>query len=55
MSGGVAYVYDPTDRLAKRLNTEELVDLELLDAEDEKFLSETIARHAELTGSGCGD
>ena len=33
MSGGVAYVYDPSDVSPQRLNTE-IVDLEALDDED---------------------
>jgi glutamate synthase (NADPH/NADH) large chain len=50
MSGGIAYVLDPSHRLPPRLNTE-LVALEPLDEDDVAFLRRAVERHAELTGS----
>ena len=50
MSGGVAYVYDPHDVFATKLNYE-MVDLQPLDADDEAFLADTVAAHARYTGS----
>jgi glutamate synthase (NADPH/NADH) large chain len=50
MSGGIAYVYDADGRFTERVNPE-MVDLEMLDADDRGWLLEIIARHRELTGS----
>jgi glutamate synthase (NADPH/NADH) large chain len=50
MSGGVAYVYDPHDVFATKLNYE-MVDLQPLDSDDEAFLADTVAAHARHTGS----
>jgi glutamate synthase (NADPH) large chain len=50
MSGGVAYVYDPHDVFATKLNYE-MVDLQPLDSDDEAFLADTVAAHAHHTGS----
>jgi glutamate synthase (NADPH/NADH) large chain len=50
MSGGIAYVYDADGTFANRLN-DDMVDIDPLEVEDTEFLRETIARHAELTGS----
>ncbi|MCU1483889.1 MAG: gltB [Actinomycetia bacterium] len=50
MSGGIAYVYDGDGTFANRLN-DDMVDIDPLEVEDTDFLKETIARHAELTGS----
>ncbi|MDX6273991.1 MAG: glutamate synthase large chain, partial [Frankiales bacterium] len=47
MSGGVAYVLD----LALQRVNREMVDLEPLDADDDAFLRDTVARHAAHTGS----
>jgi glutamate synthase (NADPH/NADH) large chain len=47
MSGGVAYVLD----LALQRVNREMVDLESLDADDDAFLRDTVARHAAHTGS----
>jgi glutamate synthase (NADPH/NADH) large chain len=50
MSGGIAYVYDPNDVFAARLNRE-MVQLQPLGAADDEFLRVTIGKHAEHTGS----
>jgi glutamate synthase domain-containing protein 2/glutamate synthase domain-containing protein 1/glutamate synthase domain-containing protein 3 len=51
MSGGMAYVLDETGEFAgSRCNTE-MVDLELVAAQDAGLLKRLIERHAELTGS----
>jgi glutamate synthase (NADPH) large chain len=50
MSGGIAYVYDPDDRFRALVN-HEMVDLEQLEQEDQRWLREEVRRHAELTGS----
>ena len=51
MSGGVAYVFDPTDELLTNVNLE-MVDLEKMDQPgDVQELKELISRHANLTGS----
>ena len=51
MSGGVAYVADEEGDFAQRCNLQ-MVDLEALeDAQEEQFVRNLIARHAELTGS----
>jgi glutamate synthase (NADPH/NADH) large chain len=50
MSGGVAYVYDPTDAFPALVNYE-MVELESLTDDDREFLRTTVERHRELTGS----
>jgi glutamate synthase (NADPH/NADH) large chain len=50
MSGGVAYVHDPSGVLALRLNPA-MVDLEPLDEEDRATVTALLERHLELTGS----
>ncbi|HVB06536.1 MAG TPA: glutamate synthase large subunit [Acidimicrobiales bacterium] len=50
MSGGIAYIHDPDDLLRLRLNTE-LVDVEVPDEGDRRFLLDLIERHRDLTGS----
>ena len=50
MSGGIAYVYDPENTFASRLNTE-LVQLEDLDDDDIAWLQATVQRHQILTSS----
>jgi glutamate synthase (NADPH/NADH) large chain len=50
MSGGIAYVYDPTEVFASKVNYE-MVELEPLDDADREFLADTVRRHHELTGS----
>jgi glutamate synthase (NADPH) large chain len=51
MSGGIAYVYDPDEVFAAKVNYE-MVELEELDDADVEFLRDTITRHRDLTGSG---
>ena len=50
MSGGIAYVYDPADVFAAKLNRD-MVQLQQLDDADRAFLLDTVGRHASLTGS----
>jgi glutamate synthase domain-containing protein 3 len=51
MSGGIAYVLDEDGDFAQRCNLE-MVDLETLDdPNEEQFVRDLIARHAELTKS----
>jgi glutamate synthase (NADPH) large chain len=50
MSGGVAFVYDPSDELGRRYNPE-MVDLDPLSAEDRNWLKERITMHRDETGS----
>jgi glutamate synthase (NADPH/NADH) large chain len=50
MSGGIAYVYDPAEVFASKVNYD-MVDLEDLDDNDRRFLVDTIVRHRDLTGS----
>ena len=50
MSGGVAYVYDPERGLVERYNPE-MVELELTDAEDRRWLRDMLAKHLAETGS----
>jgi len=54
MSGGIAYVYDPDEVFAAKVNYE-MVDLEGLDENDRQFLHDTITRHRDLTGSSVAD
>jgi glutamate synthase (NADPH/NADH) large chain len=50
MSGGIAYVYDPDDVFAAKVNLD-MVELQALDADDLQFLQITAQTHADLTGS----
>ena len=50
MSGGIAYVFDPDDVFAAKLNYD-MVDLIQLDDADREFLRDTVRTHADLTGS----
>ncbi|MDH3294948.1 MAG: glutamate synthase-related protein, partial [Acidimicrobiia bacterium] len=50
MSGGVAYVHDPSGILPARLNSE-MVDLESLDEDDIGRLHRLVSRHQRETGS----
>jgi glutamate synthase (NADPH) large chain len=50
MSGGMAYVLDPDDTFANRLNFE-MVDIEPLDEADREWLRDTIRAHAAETES----
>ena len=50
MSGGIAYVLDETGLFDAKCNLE-MVDLEMLDADDERELKGMIERHARWTGS----
>ncbi len=50
MSGGIAYVYDPTRRLPHNLNPE-MVNLEELDDTDRQWLHELLVAHHDATDS----
>jgi len=50
MSGGLAFLWRPDDRMLARVN-EGLVDLDPVPDEERSGLFELVARHAELTGS----
>ncbi|MEA3075474.1 MAG: glutamate synthase large chain, partial [Actinomycetota bacterium] len=50
MSGGVAYVWDPSSVFSTRVNLE-MVDLDPLDDEDREFLRDVVRRHKLETGS----
>ncbi len=54
MSGGIAYVYDPTEVFASKVNYD-MVDLDDLDGTDLDFLVDVIGRHRDLTGSTVAD
>ncbi len=54
MSGGIAYVYDPTEVFASKVNYE-MVELQALDDVDREFLAETVRRHLDLTGSAVAE
>jgi glutamate synthase domain-containing protein 3 len=51
MSGGLAYVFDPDELLARRTNRDMVTVESELPAEDESWLREAVLRHAEATGS----
>ncbi len=53
MSGGIAYVYDPNNKLPQNLNAE-MVDLEDLDDEDLQWLQGMIQAHVDATDSAVG-
>ena len=53
MSGGIAYVYDPLEVFAAKVNYE-LVELEPLEEADLDFLRTTITAHVEETASAVG-
>src|SRR3989442_15847370 len=50
MSGGLAYVFDPEERLSRRTNPE-MVAVAEVPAGDEAWLREALERHEEATGS----
>jgi glutamate synthase (NADPH/NADH) large chain len=50
MSGGIAYVYDPHEVFATKLNRE-MVQLQPLGDDDREFVRATVRRHADLTES----
>lgn len=50
MSGGLAFLWDPDERLLARVN-QSLVDLDPVPDEERDRLWNLVARHAELTGS----
>ncbi|HSM65923.1 MAG TPA: glutamate synthase large subunit [Ilumatobacteraceae bacterium] len=54
MSGGIAYVYDPDEVFAAKVNYE-MVELEPLGDPDVEFLLETITRHRDFTGSAVAE
>ena len=50
MSGGIAYIYDPDRKLPMRINAE-MVELEPLDTDDDRWLRRVVERHRYETGS----
>jgi glutamate synthase (NADPH/NADH) large chain len=50
MSGGIAYVYDPNDVFAAKVNVE-MVQLQQLDADDVEFVRNTVLAHLDHTES----
>ncbi|MBL8992332.1 MAG: glutamate synthase large subunit, partial [Spirochaetia bacterium] len=50
MSGGIAYLWDPKQKMLDRINMS-MVELEKLDEEDERYLSRMIQRYIQHTGS----
>ncbi len=54
MSGGVAYVHDPTRTFGQRVNTE-MVDVEPLDDSDRARVRALVERHRAETGSAVAD
>jgi glutamate synthase (NADPH/NADH) large chain len=54
MSGGIAYVWDSQMSFVRNCNME-MVGLEPLDADDERWLKEMIGRHVQLTRSQRAD
>jgi glutamate synthase (NADPH/NADH) large chain len=50
MSGGIAYVYDPDDVFAAKLNVE-MVQLQQLDDDDREFVRTTVQAHLDHTDS----
>jgi len=54
MSGGIAYVYDPAEIFASKINYG-MVELAPIEASDVAFLHETIQRHLELTDSAVAN
>jgi glutamate synthase (NADPH) large chain len=51
MSGGIAYVYDPDGTFPSRVNPE-MVDLDQIDDDDERWLRRVVEQHYVLTRSG---
>jgi glutamate synthase (NADPH/NADH) large chain len=54
MSGGIAYVYDPDEVFASKVNYD-MVELEPLDDGDREFLHDTITAHRNHTASAVAD
>jgi len=54
MSGGLAYVLDETGDFATSLCNRDMVDLDPLDAEDDRILTDLINKHVAYTGSPRG-
>ncbi|HUV19910.1 MAG TPA: glutamate synthase large subunit [Ilumatobacteraceae bacterium] len=54
MSGGIAYVYDPAEVFASKVNYD-MVELEPLDDDDCEFLRDTITAHRNYTASAVAD
>ena len=50
MSGGLAFIWDPTGRTGDRVN-QEMVDLDPIDEEQQSLLKELLERHVNYTGS----
>ena len=50
MSGGIAWIYDPEQSIAKNCN-QEMVDLDPLSADDKEQILQLLRKHHMLTGS----
>jgi len=51
MSGGIAYVFDESDRFARLCNREMVYLTEIEDEEERAFVHDIVQRHFELTQS----
>jgi glutamate synthase (NADPH/NADH) large chain len=51
MSGGIAYVYDPDGTFPANVNTE-MVDIERIDDDEERWLRNVVEEHYVATRSG---
>ncbi len=54
MSGGIAYVYDPSHQFRNELCNLEMVELVHLETEDQHDLKELISNHVKYTESDLG-
>jgi len=54
MSGGIAYVHDPSRTFGERVNTE-MVDVEPLNAADRDLVRSLVERHRDETGSAVAE
>ena len=50
MSGGVAYIYDYNESFREKCNMG-MVELEKIDSNDEKLITEFLEKHSKYTGS----
>ncbi len=55
MSGGIAYVYDPSHQFRNELCNLEMVELVHLETEDQKDLKSMIEKHKDYTNSGLAE
>ena len=55
MSGGIAYVYDPSHQFRNELCNLEMVELVHLETEDQKDLKSMIEKHKDYTNSSLAE